>query len=759
MTLQDQPFAGKPIPVALRAIWADNAAGLIANGYEAIPVKYCDKTPIGAGWQTKPISTERFAAALKEHGAVNVGCRTGHLVAVDIDVYERHPKFRDIIAALQQILGNGLVRWGRKGCVLLYRTDTPMRKRKLRLYVGGVEDSPAIEILGDGQQVVLFGIHPVTGAAYYYGDGLGPDPLETKFMDLPLVTADLIEAGLRASAQIAGVEYQPPGAGHEASGAAAGIELDLPFNIARAEAYIKTKPAPERGNRDIATYAMACTLKDLGVSAPKILEMLIKWVPLSDDFTIDTVRAKIVSAFENGENDPGCFALQAGLAETFGKAIAPEVIEGTAVEISGANIPAVSSGAAELIWPVMTGGKDPKPNAKSVDNLAYMLERMDVRLRWNEFTAKVEIIGLRGYRDYDDRAVNFLLSFAQSLGLGITPDLLNRYLGVIADYDRYHPVREYLASLKWDGTSRVDTWLTTYAGADDIPLHREFGRVFCIGAVRRALTPGCKFDYMLVLEGPQNIGKSKLFSVLGGQWFTDQLRIGMDPKHTIEQTAGRWIVECPELKGMRNNEIEAVKAQITTQSDTARAAYARHTATVPRQFVIGGTTNDATYLRDRTGNRRFLPVAVRAIDIEALERDRDQLWAEAYQRATEGREHAILSRDVHGDAAAAQASRVLLDPVSERLTELLADQHGYVTKEEVWKALGRPTASGRTQPEMNALTSTMEMLGWKSWRRRSLTGEREYTFERLVPGVIPEWLHFFDGTFRKALGASDLEDL
>ena len=391
-------------------------------------------------------------------------------------------------------------------------------------------------------------------------------------------------------------------------------------------------------------------------------------------------------------------------------------------------------------------------------NVAYMLERMAVRLRFNEFTAKVEIIGLRGYRDFDDRAVNYLLSFAQSLGLGITPDFLNRYLGVIADDDAYHPVREYLASLKWDGTPRVDTWLTTYAGAEDTPLHREFGRVTLIGAVRRVLYPGCKFDYMLVLEGPQNIGKSKLFSVLGGQWFTDQLRIGMDAKHTIEQTAGRCIVECPELKGMRNNEIEAVKAQITTQSDTARAAYARHTATVPRQFVMGGTTNDAAYLRDRTGNRRFLPVAVRAIDIEALERDRDQLWAEAYQRAAAGREQAILSREVHGDAAAAQASRVLLDPVSERLTELLADQHGYVTKEDVWKALGRPTAAGRTQAEANALASTMEMLGWKGWRRRSPRGEREYTFERLVPGLTRVVAYIFRG-FRKTIDPSEFENL
>ncbi len=109
---------------------------------------------------------------------------------------------------------------------------------------------------------------------------------------------------------------------HEPTAAAEGQELDLPFNIARAEAYLKTKAAPAPGNRDNATYAVACTLKDLGIGALRMLDMLLKWAPLASDFTIDDLKRIIKSAFENGENAPGCFALKAGLAETFGKAIA-----------------------------------------------------------------------------------------------------------------------------------------------------------------------------------------------------------------------------------------------------------------------------------------------------------------------------------------------------------------------------------------------------------------------------------------------------
>lgn len=333
------------------------------------------------------------------------------------------------------------------------------------------------------------------------------------------------------------------------------------------------------------------------------------------------------------------------------------------------------------------------------------------------------------------------------MGLRCGVDDLTRNIDVLANARQHHPVRDYLKALKWDGVPRLDGWLATYAGAEDLPLYREFGRVMIIGAVLRVLYPGCKFDYMLVLEGPQGVLKSTLFRVLGREWFADSLKLGTDPKETIEQTRGVWIAECAELSGMGSREVEAVKAQVTTPVDRARMAYGRYTETVKRQFVMVGTTNDAQYLRDRTGNRRFLPVRVGKINIEALTQDVDQLWAEAYHRATVGQEKAILNQAVIPAAIAAQAARVVADPFRDRLSELLDGFHGRVTKEDIWRAVGHDTARTRTQAEANRLTATMKELGWTPKQARR-NGPRVEAYEKAaVSSPEMPWVVLMGGKF------------
>jgi hypothetical protein len=227
---------GKVLPTSIAPILANSGQMLIDNGYEAIPLYPGNKRPIGDDWQELPISAARIADAVSQHGAINIGCRTGKLVGVDIDVWEAHPKFGAIEKAVRTVLGSTpLVRWGRKGCLLLYRTETPTAKRKLELgtfdYNPGGKRSDeqkernrrqAIEMLGEGQQVVLYGVHPLTGKVYAWcveswEQGGGPDPLTVKLEELPAVTPEKITEALAAVAQLMGVEHAPDEKPHEVS--------------------------------------------------------------------------------------------------------------------------------------------------------------------------------------------------------------------------------------------------------------------------------------------------------------------------------------------------------------------------------------------------------------------------------------------------------------------------------------------------------------------------------------------------------------
>jgi len=200
------------------------------------------------------------------------------------------------------------------------------------------------------------------------------------------------------------------------------------------------------------------------------------------------------------------------------------------------------------------------------------------------------------------------------------------------DSNAHASVTDYLDSLVWDGTPRLDRWLIDCAGADDTSQVREASRKTLIAAVRRARYPGCHFDQMLILEGPQGCGKSTLLRELAVKeaWFTDDLPLRGYTRRLMEATAGKWIVEVSELKGMGKGDVSALKAYLSRRQDEARLAYDHKNTRVLRQFVLIGTTNEtAGYFRDETGNRRCWPVSVKSFDLHRLRADRDQLWAEA----------------------------------------------------------------------------------------------------------------------------------
>ena len=365
-------------------------------------------------------------------------------------------------------------------------------------------------------------------------------------------------------------------------------------------------------------------------------------------------------------------------------------------------------------WPEMSDGK---PRNRSQANILHHLNLEGVTLRHNAFTLRDEIFRGDQRTDMTDADVRQLYLAAHSRGLDPKKEFFEDVLSECARANSYHPVRQYLDALAWDGDPRLDTWLIEFAGAADTQLNRAISAKVLLAAVRRIRKPGCKFDQCLVLEGMQGAGKSSLVRILAGDaYFTDCVHIGADAKAMIEQTAGAWLIEMAELSGIRKGEVEPIKAMLSRTSDRARLSYGKRAVDVPRQFVLFGTVNDSAYLRDQTGNRRFWPVKVCNLKLAELERARDQLWAEAAFREAQA-ERLELPEELYGDAAQEQAQRMIADPWEERLEPALDGKEGQIEVEAVWQFLG--IKSDRQDPHMGQrVTQIMGRLGFTKVRLR-----------------------------------------
>ncbi|WP_415393708.1 VapE domain-containing protein [Paracoccus sp. SJTW-4] len=375
--------------------------------------------------------------------------------------------------------------------------------------------------------------------------------------------------------------------------------------------------------------------------------------------------------------------------------------------------------------------KEGRPLATSQRNIRVALRRLGVTLRHDEFSGRDTVEGLDGFGPaLDDATVNRLwLLIDERFQFRPAREF---FLTVVADAARlnaFHPVAEYLAALRWDGVPRIGRWLAEYGGAVDMPYTRAVGELVLVAAVRRVRRPGVKFDEMLVLESPQGTNKSTALKLLAvrDSWFTDDLPLNAETRRVIEALSGKWIVEAGELKGLKKGGADHLKGFLSRTHDKARMAYDRLEREVPRQCVIIGTTNDSRYLRDTTGNRRFWPVAVSGFDLDALRRDRDQLWAEAAAREAEGMP-IRLDPALWDEAAAEQDARRVEDPYFERLHSVLGEAgDGKLRGEDAWRIVGKPSGQ-RTQDDNERLGDAMRRLGFERAKRR-------------FGGPNPEWCY------------------
>ena len=420
--------------------------------------------------------------------------------------------------------------------------------------------------------------------------------------------------------------------------------------------------------------------------------------------------------------------------------------------------------------------------SQGIENCVTVLEHDPLfkgAVRENQMTGRMDIVKDLGWkRDpvylsiTDNDLSNIFLYFEKFYGLKSDKNIM-KAIRVVANRHSYHPLREYLESLQWDGEKRIRKALHKFMGADESNLTYECFKVFLMGALDRIYNPGCKFEIMLCLVGDQGAGKSSFFRFLAlrDEWFSDDIK-RLDDENVYRKMAGHWIMEMAEMLGTANaKSVEEIKAFLSRQKETYKDPYDKFPKDRPRQCVFVGTTNKQRFLPlDRTGNRRFYPIQtnseqaeIHVLKDEAYARGYiRQLWAEALVIYKSGEWTRGLPESIEQEMNNYRMNFMAEDTTTGMIQEWLDDYNGdfVCTKliyNEAYHMIGEPDRKmiGEINDVMNNTVS-----GWaagpqhrfpvygqqRSWKRITKTvnrdGELSDGFERILEGDMQLKLPF-----------------
>jgi hypothetical protein len=629
---------------------AEAIRAFLAAGFPIIPLD--GKKPVESQWENSPLSKhdEKTIGSDQNYGVV-LGAQD---LVVDVDPrnYEKDDKPLDRLAkAIGGIPAGTLVtKTGGGGLHIFLEKPRDLSVRNAIPEFRGIEFKA-----GPGRQVVGPGsVHPETGKGYFHLQGSPASVAQA-----PQALLDLIK--------------RLPVKDFGAAGTAA--YQDDEATRARCFAYLMMAPT-------VGTYKVVCGLRDLGVSPKVALQLLLEsWndrrpVPKTEEQFVE----KIQHAYTYAKGAAG----SAHPAAYFDK-----------VESAKAQSAATKQNAEDVEEAVGKSGwklDNKKQPVSCLQNTLNYLSLPSVGLRgcfgYNEFARRVDLMRETPWRalpglpvsDIDLQRMRAHLARNHGYETGMT-NLVDAMVDV-SQFRRFHPVKEYLNALKWDGESRLDGWLSKYLGveAGTDGYAAAVGRKTLVAAVARVYEPGIKFDHVLVLEGRQGLGKSGVCAVLGGEWFSD-FKMNVGDKDTIQMMQGKWLVEMPDLHATRQADIDMVKSFLTRQVDEARMAYGRLPGRYPRQGIFIGTYNpgpDGTYLKDDE-NRRWWPVMCHAVvgpvfDFVGLKAVRDMLWAEAVALYRKGEALKMDTTQLQDAARAAQAERVADHPWAERVGDWIKER-------------------------------------------------------------------------------------
>ena len=406
-------------------------------------------------------------------------------------------------------------------------------------------------------------------------------------------------------------------------------DVELTYNLnANIEKYIdylkEVEPAIEGANGDAHTFQVAAVGKDFAITAEKTIELMSQFFNprCQPEWGQEDLETKVYNAYDHGNNPVGCKSIE----KDFDKI--PEM-----PKLGPAKIRA---------WDFDARGKLKKTLHNSIQILGTDEPKLDDkpilrgRIRYNLFSNQIEWVNESPWRKFgniwsDEDAIHAKAYLSTVRGFEVPTTLIHEAALVIANQFPYHPIRDYLKGLVWDGVPRLETVLIDMCGAEDNKYVRFVTRKTFVAAVHRVFRPGCKYDHVLVLEGDQGIGKSSFFSCLFDPWFTDS-PIDPNNKDSIAMMQGNWCVEMAEMSAVSKYKASHLREFITRRVDRCRPAYGKTMKDFPRQNILVGTVNPEShgYLVDPTGNRRYFPVEVKYVNQDGVKNIKDQLWAEAY---------------------------------------------------------------------------------------------------------------------------------
>lgn len=377
-------------------------------------------------------------------------------------------------------------------------------------------------------------------------------------------------------------------------------------------------------------------------------------------------------------------------------------------------------------------------------------------LGYNEFTNNIEFLRPAPWHRVthpvkswsDDEAILCKYFMSNMWKFEPTTNLVHEAALKVAKDKRFHPVREYLQDLKWDGVRRCHQWLSEVMGAADNMYTREVGLKFLVAAVKRIFEPGCKFDYLLTLEGKQGTYKSTVFEILATRkdWYADP-NMDIMNKDSVFMLFGKWIVEMPEMQTHFRAETTAMKGFLSRSVDRARMPYGRIMADFPRQCVFGGTINpendtDLGWLKDTTGNRRYWPVQVGEVKMPNLDNLRlivHQLWAEAYQLYLDGVNVYLDDAKLIEMAQVEQNRRLGRDPWQESIETWIDAPQNIVISIFPGDVIFKDCIGGSLDQygvkEMSRVAKVMTSLGWEKgvfWSKEEGKSIRGYKRPSLI---------------------------
>jgi len=387
--------------------------------------------------------------------------------------------------------------------------------------------------------------------------------------------------------------------------------------------------------------------------------------------------------------------------------------------------------------------------ANAITALRLAPEWADV-LSFNEFSLRVvqnrrapwTVATTGQWSDNEDRLT---ADWLQHHDVHVGVEVAGQAVQTVARDRQFHPARAYLDSLQWDGQPRLSEWLTTYLGVEKTEYSAAVGLRWMRSAAARIYQPRAKVDCCLILEGPQGGKKSTALKTLAGEWFTDEIA-DLGSKDSALQTRGVWVIEIAELDSMTRAEVSRIKAFMSRTTDRFRPPYGKQAIESPRQCVFTGSVNHSTYLRDETGGRRFWPVHCGEVDVDALAKDRDQLWAEAIFQYRSGEVWWLETRELIQEAEQQQSDRyeedawqVLIaawienpeerrDMTGHPIGAFSSDHQSVCIPDILNHCIGKRQDQW-TQVDQNRVARCLRALKWERFQKRS-DDSREWRYRK-----------------------------